>query len=229
MLIIAHRGAHRPETGGVEENTVAAFCRAVEQGVDGVEFDVRATRDGQLVVHHDARLIDGRPVAATDAVDLPAHVPSFAAVLDACQPLRVVNVELKNHPFEPGFDPTGELPGRVGALLAGRPAGAFLLSSFHLPSLEAARAAAPGLATGWLTAAGYDQLAAVEAIAAAGHRALCPAEEVVTGDLVMRAHRAGLEIWAWTVNDTARMAELAAAGVDALITDRPWAALAERG
>ncbi len=51
-LIIAHRGdsAHAPE------NTLAAFRRAVETGADGIEFDVRLTKDGEMVVFHDSSL-----------------------------------------------------------------------------------------------------------------------------------------------------------------------------
>ena len=51
-LIIAHRGdsAHAPE------NTLAAFRRAVEAGADGIEFDVRLTKDGEVVVFHDSSL-----------------------------------------------------------------------------------------------------------------------------------------------------------------------------
>lgn len=51
-LIIAHRGdsVHAPE------NTLAAFRRAVEAGADGIEFDVRLTKDGEVVVFHDPSL-----------------------------------------------------------------------------------------------------------------------------------------------------------------------------
>ena len=52
--IVAHRGLHVSE----RENTVAAFKAAVDLGVDGVELDVRRTRDGVLVVHHDAQVAD---------------------------------------------------------------------------------------------------------------------------------------------------------------------------
>ena len=52
MLLIAHRGdsAHRPE------NTLSSFLRALEVGADNVELDVQLTRDGRLVVIHDATL-----------------------------------------------------------------------------------------------------------------------------------------------------------------------------
>ena len=51
-LIIAHRGASLT----APENTIAAFSRAVEDGAEGIEFDVRLTRDGVPVVFHDASL-----------------------------------------------------------------------------------------------------------------------------------------------------------------------------
>ena len=50
-LLVAHRGAPRRGTG---ENTVRAFREAVESGADGVEMDVRLTKDGRLAVFHDA-------------------------------------------------------------------------------------------------------------------------------------------------------------------------------
>lgn len=50
FLVIGHRGA----AGHAPENTIAAFDRALAMGVDGVETDIRATRDGVLVLLHDA-------------------------------------------------------------------------------------------------------------------------------------------------------------------------------
>ena len=51
-LIIAHRG----HVSAAPENTMPAFQEALDAGADGVELDVRITRDGQLVVFHDRRL-----------------------------------------------------------------------------------------------------------------------------------------------------------------------------
>ena len=62
--VIAHRGASRL----APENTIEAFELAVAVGADGIELDVRRTADGVLVVHHDARLPDGRAI-----VELPWH------------------------------------------------------------------------------------------------------------------------------------------------------------
>ena len=52
MERIGHRGAKRE----LRENTLAAFRRAFERGADAVELDVHATRDGVVVIHHDAEL-----------------------------------------------------------------------------------------------------------------------------------------------------------------------------
>ncbi len=52
--IIAHRGA----SGSGVENTLESFEKAIELGVDMVEFDVRRTHDGVLIVYHDATFND---------------------------------------------------------------------------------------------------------------------------------------------------------------------------
>src|SRR5688500_15920991 len=109
----AHRGASRAE----RENTLAAFASAVAMGADGVELDVRRTRDGAMAVHHDAALADGRLLAELTVADLPADVPLLDAALDACGDL-VVNVEIKNLPGEPDFDPDERLATQVARFVA---------------------------------------------------------------------------------------------------------------
>lgn len=63
-LIIAHRGA----SAAAPENTLAAFRKAIEDGAEGIEFDVRLTSDGEAVVFHDADLkrIAGRDEKIVD-------------------------------------------------------------------------------------------------------------------------------------------------------------------
>ena len=78
--VIAHRGASK----AAPENTVEAFALAGRMGADAVELDVRRTRDGALVVHHNPDLPDGRLIRDVDAADLPSSVPTLGAALDAC-------------------------------------------------------------------------------------------------------------------------------------------------
>jgi glycerophosphoryl diester phosphodiesterase len=214
-FVLAHRGA----TQNAQENTIAAFQEAGRIGADGVELDVRRTADGQLVVHHDAVLPSGDAIAALPRSALPPYVPSLGEALDACGDL-FVDVEVKNLPIEPTYDPEG----RVGvetaaAVLDLGLADRVVLSCFDLRTIDAIRAAHPELRTGWLTLAGYDQHQALDAVARRGHPFLHPQDAGVTAELVDAASAAGVRIVTWTVNDPARMLALAAMGVDGLITD----------
>lgn len=108
-LIIAHRGA----CYFAPENTVPAFKKAVEIGVDGIETDVQLTYDGKLVIHHNYSIIgttgiDGKIADMTQdelkSYDFGSHKgPEFSgtaiATLDECleaaAPLKYINLELK--------------------------------------------------------------------------------------------------------------------------------------
>jgi glycerophosphoryl diester phosphodiesterase len=120
-LVIAHRGAHGP---GVPENTPAACERAIALGADMVEFDVRRSSNGRLIVSHDP-----------PALDTTDDAPALAEVLDLCRDRIGIDVELK----EPGYVP------EVLALLPER---GVLLTSFHEEVIRDARALAPTLRTG---------------------------------------------------------------------------------
>ena len=145
-LVIAHRGASRAE----RENTIAAFVRAVEMGADGIELDVRRTADDVLVVHHDAVLGDGRAVCRVRAGELPDHVPTLSAALDACAG-AFVNVEIKNDPSEPDFDPTEWAAHRTLIELGRRGADArWLVSSFRLETVDLVRSSALSVRTAGL-------------------------------------------------------------------------------
>src|SRR5579862_9086264 len=219
MLVLAHRGAHEPAAPGLRENTVAAFQAAGALGADGVELDVRRTADGALAVHHDPALPDGRRIGAITRAELPAWVPSLTEALDASAGLALVDVEIKNSPFDPDFDPAHEIARQVAAALAGRTG--LLVSSFNLITLDAFRQADPATPTGWLTLPGYDQGDAAATAAAHGHSALNPPDAATTPEVVATAHAAGLMVVTWTVNDPARLTELAAIGVDVVVSDRP--------
>ncbi|HEX4220203.1 MAG TPA: glycerophosphodiester phosphodiesterase family protein, partial [Acidimicrobiales bacterium] len=88
MDVQAHRGSPDPSSG-VLENTIEAFLRAARLGADGVELDVRLTRDGALAVHHDPVIPGAGPIADLAVGQLPGHVPLLDAVLDACTWLTV--------------------------------------------------------------------------------------------------------------------------------------------
>ena len=219
VLVLGHRG-----TGAGEgENTLGGFTDALRLGADGIELDVRRTADGALAVHHDA-VVPGRgPVADLRVIDLPGHIPLLEAALDVCAS-GVVNVEVKNGPHEPGFDPDELAAREVAALLLAQPdrlaAGALIVSSFSPATLDAVVATAPEVPVGLLTIPALDQEQALGLAVERGYAALHPHHESVTAELARAVHAAGLLLNVWTVNEPDRALWLASCGVDAVITDR---------
>lgn len=225
-LVIGHKGASAVEP----ENTEAAFRAAVRLGADGVELDVRRTLDGGLVVTHDAALPDGRLLADTPRDELPATIPDLHRALDACAGLSIVNVEIKNWPDDPDFDPTLAVAEDVARLLAVRPdAETMLVSCFHLPTVDRVRAAAPDIATAWLVWDVPNAGVALAEVAERGHRAIHPFHAFVTPELVDRAHDAEIAVNTWTCDDPERIAWLAGIGVDGIVTNDVELALAALG
>ncbi len=149
-------------------------------GADGVELDVRRTADGRLAVVHDAHLPDGRAVVETAWSAMPPGTADLDAVLDACAGLALVNVEIKNWPDDVDFDPSFAHVDAVVAALAGRPAeerSRFVVSCFHLPSVDRVRELAPDLVTAWLVIGPPGDAEAGQMVAevvAHGHQALHP-------------------------------------------------------
>jgi glycerophosphoryl diester phosphodiesterase len=223
--VFAHRGC----TDGFAENTIDAFVEAKRLGADGVELDVRLTADGALAVHHDAEVPSQGVVAELTVADLPASVPLLGDVLAACEGM-VVNVEIKNAPQDPGFDPTEAVAGLTAAAIAESGwTERVIVSSFQVATLRAVQAADGRLALGALWGFGDDPGAALAEAAEAGFRAVHPFVSFVTPALVDRAHDLGLAVNVWTVNSPEDLRAMVALGVDAVITDRLPEALEAAG
>jgi glycerophosphoryl diester phosphodiesterase len=218
VRVIAHRGA----SAAAPENTVEAFRLARELGADWVELDARRTRDGRIVVHHDAELPDGRVIVELERTELPPSVCDLTDALDACEGMSV-NIEIKNWPADPDFDPDELVAHRVAALIAERDLyDRVLVSCFHYPTIQLLRELDPRIPTAFLhLLIDRDWPALAADVAAAGHAALHPWDVVVDAALVDAAKAAGLEVNVWTVDDPDRMAELIALGVDGLCTNVP--------
>ncbi len=223
-LVLGHRGSPRR----ARENTLEAFARARDEGADGVELDVHRTRDGALLVHHDADIEGFGVIAHHDAEavrDAFAWIPTLAEVLDECLGL-LVNVEIKNSPKDLDFDPEESVAAAVVELLAARDGrDRVLVSSFHLPSIDRVRGLDPAVPTGYLTVVHPPPAEAIATAVRSGHGAVHPFFGVLADDaartVTERAHAEGIVVHTWTVNDPDDVVRLAAAGVDALITDDP--------
>lgn len=213
--VIGHRGAPRL----ARENTVAAFRAAAEVGADMVELDVRRTADGTLVVHHDAALSDARLIVESRRSDLPDWLPDLEAALAACEGMGV-NIEIKNSPADPDFDPGDVVAQLVADVVARlRMHERVIVSSFNPQTVAASRAA--GMRTALLVSPEFDAAAYIDLTAAAGHAALHPFDTSVTRELIDDAHAAGLAVNVWTVDDPDRIRQLAAWGIDGICTNVP--------
>ncbi|SRR5579875_425063 len=240
--IIAHRGA----SAEYPENTLPAFRAAAEIPVDYIELDVHCTRDGEVVVIHDEGLsriaTDDRLVAnltlrelemvdaafnfSPDGLRWPfrgkgIQVPRLEQVLRSWPDLRFV-IEFK--PADPVIaDAT------LDVVRATRMERRVLFASEHLAPIARARILAPQIPTN-LPAS--EIRAFIEAISSGnahykvhGDALQVPPDyhgvKLVSGETVAAAHRCGLEVHVWTINDQSQMEELLELGVDGIFTDYP--------
>jgi len=221
--------AHRGASIVAPANTLAAFRLAREMGAHAVELDVRQCASGELVVHHDPELADGRIIAHLTKSQLPDHIPTLDEVLDTCGDMWV-NVEVKNYYTEPDYDPSETRTLAVLDLLRRRvalhgDANRYLLSCFRRKTVEYAHAEWPALPTAWLTVMVPDAAALARDLRASGHAAVHPEVSCVTRELIDAFHTEGVRVNTWTCDDPARMRELIAWGIDGICTNVPDVAL----
>ena len=223
--------AHRGGAAEGDENTVEAFGRAVAMGYRYVETDVHATADGVPVVFHDPDLmrLTGSPgsVAGLRWADLAAlrvggagAVPRLDDVLGAWPDIRF-NIDVK---AGPAAVPTVEVVRRTGV------ADRVLLASFSDRRLaEVRRLAGPGVVTSLgARSVARLRLASVTGLPVRLPRSVVAAQvppragpiTVVDGRFLAYAHRRGLQVHVWTIDDPAEMHRLLDLGVDGIMTDR---------
>ncbi|QFZ20068.1 glycerophosphodiester phosphodiesterase [Saccharothrix syringae] len=226
----AHRGWHLDELAGME-NSLSAFARAAREGYRYLETDVHATADGVVVVHHDAvldRTTDGtgpvaaQPWSAVRRARVGGREP-VARLEDLLEELpdALLNVDVK---ADAAVEPVLGVLRRAGALHR------VCLASFSDRRLaRLRRLGGPGLLTSMgprnaaaLWAAGRVPVARLPVRGAVAQVPVTQGRlRVVDGRFVRAAHRRGLEVHVWTVDDPAAMRALLDLGVDGLVTDRP--------
>lgn len=232
-LVIGHRGA----SARAPENTLAAFSLAAEQGADAIELDVDSTRDGQLVVMHDAtidRTTDGRgrvidltwdelrradAGAWKGAAFKGERVPLLAEVLAAVGQRLLINIEVKGTAVrDQGLE--AQLAGLIRRFdLLER----VIVSSFNPLALRRMKQVEPHAACGLLYAPDLPLplrqtwLAPLIPNLDARH----PHHSQVSPSMVERYHARQQRINVWTVNEAAIAQAMAHAGVDGIIGDDP--------
>ena len=227
---IAHRGAGKR----APENTLAAFREGAAQGFRMFECDVKLSADDVPFLLHDSALerttsglgtAGERPWVALSQLD----AGSWLRTRYAGEPLPTllaiarfvlanglaVNLEIKP---TPGVETrTGDVVARTAAQLWAGSVPPPLLSSFEVPALEAAAAAAPALPRALL----LDELWGgwFETAQRLACRAVVTHFPLMDAAMVQRLHQAGMRALVYTVNERADLAAMRAAGVDGVITD----------
>jgi len=242
--VFGHRGA----AGVAPENTLPSFALAAALGAAYLELDVHATADGEIVVLHDPTLErttdGGGPVSAlpwTAAAALDAgyrfthdgrsfpyrgqgvRIPRLVEVLAAFPAYRL-NIEIKQAD-PPIVDAVLDVLRRAASL------DRVLLAAEHDAIMEAIRrTAGDAVATGMCVGDVVDFVGRVSREDWAGYTApgqalqIPPAHggiDLVTAASVAAAHRVGLEVHVWTINDAAEIDRLLDLGVDGVMSDLP--------
>ena len=234
-IVIAHRGdkTHAPE------NSLAAFSLAAENGADAIEFDVKLTANGRVIVIHDPtvdRTTNGKgkisqlPFAAVRELDAGAwfseefrgeRIPTLDEVFETVGKRLYMNIELTNYatPFDNLVPKVVELIKTHGLQKQ------MLFSSFFARNLMKARSLLPEVPCGLLCMRGALGLWGRTFTWRGDYFGLHPFWTDIDPGLVNRVQAAGKRVYAWTVNPEEGLKRMIGFGVDAIITDDPVLAL----
>jgi len=235
-MVIAHRGGAREST----ENTIAAFQRAVQIGADGIETDIRLTRDGIVVVYHDERFgrVEGlspahrsRLISEMSYAELTAQtlipvgddtggrrVPTLEQLLSNTRG-GLLNIEIKRGD---GFD---DLVKKTISILKNfRGLDRVVLETPDLKSAEKIRDAL-GPRIKLHINPGYDGTVpyetSLERVLKFKPHSISVSYKKLSWEVIDLAHKAGVEVWVWTVDSPAIAEAMRLLGVDAIKTDKP--------
>ena len=217
MDIVGHRGA----CGHAPENTLKSFAKGIELGCQRVELDVHVSKDGALVVIHDAtveRTTNGRGAVRDKLLDeikqLDAgggeRISTLLEVMDFCRGKVDLQIELK----------AVATPALVAEHLQKHwnPSKA-VVTSFNLALLDEFGEIVPQTPTGLLNR--DPAVAMVDIALKHRHRWICPRYDVVTPELVDLGHAHNLLIYVYHVNQREHVGRVIELGVDAIGTDDP--------
>ncbi len=227
-IIVAHRG----DKACAPENTLSAFKEAAKKGADAVEFDVKLTIDGQVIVIHDQtvdRTTNGKGNVANlsfselrrlDAgLQFPGQfpeekIPSLEEVFETVGKLLYMNIELTNY-----STPSDTLVLNVVEMVKKHGMQRRVLFSSFLPwNLRKARTLLPEVPCGLLTMRGWMGFWGRSFGWRDSYDALHPFFTDLNAGLINRVHAAGKQVNVWTVYKEVDMKRMIGLGVDGLIT-----------
>ena len=232
---------HRGFSGNYPENTMLAFQKAIEAGVDGIELDVHLTKDDRLVIIHDETIdrtsngtgwVKDMTLSELRKFDYSAtfagvygfnHLPTLEEYFEMVKDLPLItNIELKTGIYE---YPTIEQH-VIDMVRSFHLEDRVILSSFNHYTIQRCKKIAPELKCGFLS---ESWLINYGAYAKANGVECChPVYFNLIPEVVEEMHAAGCEINTYTVNAAEDVRRLCALGVDALIGNYPDVMIATR-
>jgi glycerophosphoryl diester phosphodiesterase len=201
-LLLGHRGARA--LSSIPENTLASFDKALADGCDGFEFDVRLSADNKLVLCHDSH--SGDVEIARASADQLAALPQLQDVLARYQDRAFLDIELKVSGLE-----------KITAALLKKytPHRGFVVSSFLPEALQTIHTEDAEIPLGLICETKTQLLRWNELPC----EFVIPHFKLADRDLIRRVKLAGRKIIVWTVNTPAGIRRFAKYGVDGIISD----------
>jgi glycerophosphoryl diester phosphodiesterase len=201
-LLLGHRGARAVRT--ISENSPASFDRALADGCDGFEFDVRITADREAIICHDPTS-GGIEIAEAAARQLP-QLARLADVLSRYQNKAFLDIELKVAGLE-----------KITTDLVRKfiPRRGFVVSSFRPEVIKAVHAEGPDTPLGLIC----ETKAELSRWRHLPIEYVIPHHQLLDADLIRELKAAGKKIFVWTVNDAAEMKRFQEREVDGIISD----------
>ncbi len=221
FIKIGHRGA----CGYEPENTLVSFNKALELGVDAIEFDVYTLKDGVTVVFHDdtlERTTNGAGALMDQAFEdirkLDAgkgeHIPTIHEALTCINRKAQVNIELK------GLRTANPVARAIQDLIDehGWEYEDFLVSSLNIQELYDFKVLNDKVRLGYVLSDREDH----EDIARdLNLYFVAPGKEFVSPRFVERSHAQGIKVFVWTVNEIDEISMIKSMGVDGIFSDYP--------
>lgn len=215
-LRIGHRGAKAYEP----ENTILSFKRALELGVNAIELDVRRTKDGEIVVIHDAevdRTTNGKGLVSDLTLseikklstDKGEKIPTLEEALNFLNRKVKILIEVKEVGIE---EKVLDIVRRRGL------EDNVIIISFHEEVLKRVREISETVETGLIYVRHKDPIGAATSLRA---QYILPMYKFIYSYLVRKAHERGLKVIAWTINTPEEAHEYARMGVDGIASDKP--------
>lgn len=203
-LRLGHRGARAVRS--IPENTLESFDRALAEGCDGFEFDIRLTADGVPVICHDPRY--GKFAIARASSTQLRELPHLEEVLSCYHGRAFLDIELKVAGLE-------KITRKL--LQTHSPKRGYVVSSFLPEVLRAIRAEDNHVPLGLIC----ETRAEILRFKDLPVEFVIPHQKLATAALLDQLHEAGKGVFVWTVNNPASMLRFRDLGVDGIISDDP--------